>query len=143
MRDAVTVKLGGADYRLLPTFAVVDAFEDRHGSLMGHLHRYMDLTATLPQRATLLLEAIRAGYLDEGKSPDRLQMDGIKKVMFEAGYWSDELIRAEIELCERLLYTPEQYTAKKTAREKEHQAQMEAMDLLSAFAPSSEQQAQP
>ena len=143
MRDAVIVRVGGADYRLLPTFAVVDAFEDRHGSLMAHLQRIVDVSATLTQRGTLLLEAMRAAYKDEGKNPDRLELQAMKQRMFEAGMWSDDLVRAEIDLCERLLYTPEQYLEKKAQRARAEADVLAAMAQLDAFAPSTEQPSQP
>ncbi len=143
MRDAVTVRLGGADYRLLPTFAVADAFEDRHGSLMAHLQRLVDLSATMNQRGTLLLEAMRAAYVDEGKSPDRLELSAMKQRIFDAGMWSEAMLQAEFELCERLLYTPEQYLEKKAMREQQAEASAQLAAMMEDFAPSSEPQAQP
>lgn len=142
MRDAITITLGAAEYRLLPTFSVVDTFEDRHGSLMSHFQRLMDLSATLHQRAFLILEAMKAAQRDEGKDTDRFQLSAVKERMFEAGMWSDDLIRVEADLCERLLYTPEQYLAKKTQRAEAQKAAMEAMGHLSGFEPFTEPQPQ-
>lgn len=133
MRDTITITLGGAEYRLLPAFSVADAFEDRHGSLMAHLQRLIELSATLSQRGFLILSAMKAAGREEGKDMDNFQLVAVKERMFDAGMWSDDLIRVELDLCERLLYTPEQYQEKKAQRAEAQKAAMAAMGHLSGF----------
>lgn len=120
------------DYTMLPTFAVADAFEDRFGSLMAHGEAILNMTAPMTQRAFLILQGLKAGDPSQQWS-----VESVKKTMFERGYWHESLVRIEIELVERLIYTPEQYLAKKTLRDAEAAAMAAAMEGLNAFDPSS------
>lgn len=116
MRERVAVTLGGRERSLLPTFGVLEAFEDRCGSIAAHLARITDLTATLNARAWLVMKALEADGANarvvDGQSLP-FEIGAVKQLMFEAGLWHESLVNAEIELIERLLYTPEQYTEKK------------------------------
>jgi hypothetical protein len=50
--------------------------------------------------------------------------------MWEAGAADNDLMLKEVELIERLLYTPDQYRAKKEARERAEAMQRTLDDLL-------------
>ena len=137
MRDPVFLTLGGKEYSLLPTFAVLDAFETRHGSLITHLERLVQGAVPLRQRAYLVLEAARAAHKDAGQEFKWL-LDGVAERMFDNGVADEDQMTREIELCERLLWTPEQYLRKKAEREKAEAEQAKMADLLNALSPSSE-----
>lgn len=138
MRDRVTITLGGQEYPLLPTFSVLDQFEDKHGSILAHLVNMMNLVAPLKARSYLVFLAMKAAREDDGGDTSKLRHTATAEAMFEAGIGDEGLIQIETELIERLIYTPEQYAAKKEQREKEAMAQKEAMALLSAFPAFSE-----
>ncbi len=136
MRDRVVITLGGREYPLLPTFGVHEQFEDRFGSLMKHYLGLSEFTATLKARSYLVYLAIKADREDRGEDDSMLSWDATAKAMWEQGHAAGELPRKEAELIERLLYTPEQYRAKK-----EEEAAMkkaaEEMEKAFAFATSS------
>jgi hypothetical protein len=131
MRDSVMLAFGRREYPLLPTFGVMDAFEDRCGALTSHLLNLTSGTATLRVRATLVYHAMRAGRLQEGGSAGDMSIQATMEAMYELGAADNDLMLKEVELIERLLYTPEQYQAKKEAREKAEAAQKMMADLLS------------
>jgi len=116
MREAVKMKLGSKEYSLLPTFGVVDAFEDRHYGLLEHLERLMGGKATIHARAFLILQGLKAG------SPDvQWDMSAVMERLFEQGYWHEDVVLVEAEFIERMLYTPEQFIAKKEQRATEEE----------------------
>lgn len=125
MRDRVQMKLGAKEYALLPAFAVIDAFEDQHYSLLEHLDRLMKGTAVIHARAFLICEGLKAA--DPEVKWDVLT---IMERMFERGYWHESLVFEEQEFIERLLYTPEQYLAKKQQRVAEAEQQKAMLDRL-------------
>lgn len=131
MRDARILKHGLAEYRLLPTFEVLDNFEARHGSLMQHLMNLVSGQATVSQRATLIMEAAKAS--GDGAA---WKHEAVRKMLFELGVASEELVAMEIDLCDALLYTPEQYQAKKAQRTEAEKAQAEVASLLGGFGPA-------
>lgn len=114
MRDAVKLRLGGKEHSLLPTFGVVDAFEDRHYGLLDHLDRLMNGRATIHARAFLILQGLKAG------APEvNWDFATVMERLWEQGYWDESVVMTEGEFIERLLYTPEQYLAKKEQRANE------------------------
>ena len=136
MRDLITIKLRGRDYSLLPSFAVLSNFEDRHGSIATHYSGLVGLTATLAARSWLVLQALQAFRSDapsEGRSFGFTQ-DVVAESIFEAGLWHDQTVQVEINLVEALLYTPEQYQAKKAERAAAAVAQTDVMDSMAALA---------
>jgi hypothetical protein len=132
MRDARILKHGLEEYRLLPTFEVLDNFEARHGSLMQHLLNLVSGSATVAQRATLIMEAAKAS--GDGAN---WKHEAVRKMMFELGVASEQLVALEIDLCDALLYTPEQYQAKKAQRAEAEKVQKEMEKLLDGFGPVS------
>ncbi len=131
MRDARILKHGLNEYRLLPTFEVLDVFEDRHGSLMQHLMNLVSGTAKVSERATLIMEAAKAS--GDGTS---WKHEAVRRMMFDLGVASEELVTLEIDLCDALLYTPEQYTRKKAAQAEAMQAQDQMATILGGFVPA-------
>jgi hypothetical protein len=105
--------LGGREYPLLPTFGVYETFEDRFGSLMRHLINLQDFTATLKARSYLVFLAIKADREDTGQDTELLSWEATHKAMWEAGPAVGHVPAKEVELIERLLYSPEQYLRKK------------------------------
>jgi len=132
MRDARILKHGGREYQLLPTFEVLDNFETRHGSLIQHLMNLVNGTATVHQRATLIMEAARAGFVGEFN----WKHEAVRKMLFELGVASDDLVLLETDICEALLYTPEQYIAKKAQRAEAQKAQDQMAAILGGFDPA-------
>lgn len=132
MRDAVKYRMGGKDYDLLPTFGVVDAFEDRHYSLFEHLERLSQGSATLHARAFLILQGLKAA------SPDtKWDFGTLMERMFDQGYWHEDVVLQEIEFIEKLIYTPEQYVAKKEQRANEQKGLQEIMgDISNSYSES-------
>lgn len=123
MRDPVLYKMGGKEYPLLPTFAVVAEFEERFYGLLDHLERLMQGKATIQARSFLILQGLKAG------DPDRdWDQNAVMERLFDMGYWHESVVLKEAEFIEKLLYTPEQYIAKKQEREQE------AKSLQDAFA---------
>ena len=53
--------------------------------------------------------------------------------MFEAGLWHESVVAKEIELVEKLLYTPEQYLEKKNQLAEAAKAQQDALASLDAL----------
>lgn len=133
MRDRVFAKFSRQEYPLLPTFGVMDAFEDRCGALTAHLLALTNGTATLRSRATLVFLAMKAAREADGGLSVDMSVQNTMEAMFEAGAADNELMLKEVELIERLLYTPAQYQAKKEARERQEAAQIEMENILSAF----------
>jgi len=120
MRDRVTIRLGGRDYSLLPTMGVLDAFEDRFGSIGAHIQRLSAEQALFQHRAFLIWQALKAddgNTQDVGGRPMEITLDATKRQMFDAGLYDEALVSAEIELIQRLIWTPEQFTEKKRQRE--------------------------
>lgn len=118
MRDTVMIKLGGSEYPLLPAFEVADQFEDRTKTgILEHLSRLSSGTALMRDRAVLVMLAAQAADKDS-----RWDLDATMKRMFEAGIWDTDQVMIEIELVEKLLYTPEQYLRKKEERAEEIEA---------------------
>lgn len=138
MRDRVLLTFGKREYALLPTFAVAERFEDRFGSLIAHLQALSELspTATLKQRAYLLYLAMKAAK-EEDSEPSDLSWEATHQAMWEEGMAQPDRVMKEIELIERLLYTPEQYLAKKAAAAAAAKEQEEMMGLLDGFLGSS------
>jgi hypothetical protein len=132
MRDSVAIQFGRREYRLLPTFGAMDAFEDRCGALTAHLLNLTSGTATLKTRATLVYHGMKAAFDNEGKSTQDLSVQSTMQAMFDAGAADNDLMLKEVEFIERLLFTPEQYQAKKEAREKAEAMQTDLMNLLHA-----------
>jgi len=133
MRERVTIRLGGRDYDMLPSFGVLEAFEDRHGSIAAHLARLVEMTAPLSTRAFLVLRALEAGSAGTGDGKMLpWGFEAVKLAMFEAGLWHESLVNTEIALVERLLYTPEQYTAKKALAAEMAAAQKKAADAIAS-----------
>lgn len=132
MRDRVTLTFGRREYRLLPAFSVQDGFEDRCGALTGHLINLVSGTATLRARGTLVYLGMKAAMEADGEGTSALTIQSVMESMWEAGSADNSLLLKEQEFIERLLYTPEQYAAKKAEREKAEAAQKVIEDLLSA-----------
>lgn len=129
MRDRVKMKLGAKEQLLLPAFEVVDAFEDRFGSLLEHLEKLMNGRATIQARGFLVWEGLKAN--DPTVSWDYEQ---VMRSMFDRGLWHNDLVMEEAEFIERMLYTPEQYQKKKEEREAEAEAAKKLVDQdLSSF----------
>lgn len=133
MRDRVFLKFGGKEYPLLPAFSVIDAFEDRCGALTAHILNLTQGTATLRARATIIFHAMVAARKADGGSAQDMSVQNVMEAMFDAGMADDGLMLKEIELIERLLYTPEQYAVKKAERERAEKALKELDDLQGAF----------
>lgn len=133
MRDRVMMAFGGQELPLLPTFGVMDSFEDRCGALTGHLLSLTSGTATLKVRATLVFLAMKAGREADGGSSADMSVNNTMLAMWEAGAADNDLMLKEVELIERLLFTPEQYAAKKAERERIEAAQQMIEDLTNAF----------
>lgn len=125
MRDRVKINLGAGEHALLPAFDVVDAFEDRYYSLLEHLQKLMEGQAIIHARSYLILLGLQSG------NPDvKWDQVTVMERMFERGYWDQSLVFIEQEFIERLLYTPEQYLAKKQERadqEAKMKAEMDGM----------------
>jgi hypothetical protein len=132
MRDLVLMTFGRKEYPLLPAFRVMDGFEDRCGALTGHLISLTNGTATLRARATLVFLAMKAAREDEGGATADMSIQNTMQAMWEAGAADNDLMLKEVELIERLLYTPDQYKAKKEARERAEADQKEIERLLNA-----------
>jgi hypothetical protein len=126
MRDRVKLKVGGEELELLPAYEVIDAFEDRYYGLPEHLERLIDGKATIQQRAYLIL--LGANAADPGAG---FKQEAIQTGMFQVGYWHEDMVNREAEFIERLLYTPEQYLAKKSERENVAKDAMDA--IVSGF----------
>lgn len=126
MRDRVQIKLGGEELALLPAFSVVDGFESRFGGLLDYWAILNDGKAPLEIRAHLLLLGLKA------EDPSRnWTVEAVKKGMYEVGLWHEDLVLKESEFVERLIYTPEQYLAKKEQREQAEAALQEALQSSS------------
>lgn len=134
MRERVSITFGGKEYSLLPTFEVWDSFEEMtEVGLLQHLEALYSGRALINTRARLIMLGLEAG--DPGKS---WSMDRVKKAMFEAGAWHEDIVAKEAELVQRLLYTPEQFAAKKKESEEAAKRQSELETQLAAFSdPSS------
>jgi hypothetical protein len=126
MRDRVKMRLGGKEYDLLPSFGVVDRFEDRYYGLLDHLERLMQGKAVIQARAFLILEGLKAA--DPNKPWD---FETVMERLFEAGYWHEDVVMKEAEFVERLIYTPEQYLAKKEERANEAKGLEEVLGAIS------------
>lgn len=126
MRDAVKLKLGGREVSLLPTFAVVDAFEDQFDGLVNHLDQLITGKAKLQVRAFLLLEGLKAANPDVD-----WKFDTVKERMFDMGLWHEDLVTKESEFIQRLMFTPEQYAQKKAEREDDAQKTLD--EIMGAF----------
>lgn len=142
MRDLISITLRGREYSLLPSFGALSNFEDRHGSIAAHYSALVGLTATVSARSWLVLQglqAFRAETPPEGRSFDFTQTS-VAEALFEGGLWHEAAVQVEIDLVEALLYTPEQYLAKKAARTaiQALDAKMtESLDVLTSFSASS------
>lgn len=132
MRDRVTIVFAGQEFRLLPAFSVIDGFEDRCGALTGHLIALTAGTATLKSRATLVYLAMKAAAEEDNEPTSGMSIHNTAQAMWEAGAADNDLMLKEVELIERLLYTPEQYAVKKAERERIEAAQR-MMEDPSAF----------
>ena len=130
MRDARILKHGLNEYRLLPTFEVLDVFEDRHGSLIQHTMNLLSGTAKVSERATLIMEAAKAGG-----SGANWKHEAVRKMLFDLGVASEEQVALEVDLCQALLYTPEQYAAKKAEQAEAMKAQDQMATILGGFDP--------
>lgn len=124
MRDRVEVEFGGRVYSLLPTFEVTDAFEGRFNGLFDHLEKLSNGIASIHVRGFLMYLGLKAS--DDSTNWTE---EAVRKSMFEAGHWSEDMVAKEIEFIQRLIYTPEQFQAKKEAEEA---ARAEMMELLDA-----------
>ena len=139
MRDRVKIVLGGKEYSLLPTMAVLDAFEDRYGSIGGHIQRLTAEQGLFTERAFLLWQGLMADKDNSQKVAGKAMeftLEAVKKQMFEAGLYHETLMRAEVELIERLIYTPEQFAEKKRQREAAQEEQAKMLDALNNFSAS-------
>lgn len=134
MRDRVILTFGRKEYPLLPAFGVMDVFEDRCGALTAHLLSLTQGTATLRSRATLVYLGMKAAREADGGSSADMSIQNTMEAMFDVGAADNDLMLKEVELIERLLYTPDQYRAKKEARERA-EAAMRAMDLFQTASP--------
>lgn len=132
MRDRVMITLGGAEHPLLPAFEVLDVFEERVCGILDHLNNLTNGTARLRDRAMLVMLAANAAADGDWK------LDATMQRMFEAGLWHQDLLLREIELVEKLLYTPEQYAAKKAARAEDQQTLESMFDDISSFSTGSQ-----
>lgn len=135
MRDAVSAKLGAKTYSLLPTYGVLSDFEDRFGSIAAHYAALADMTARLAARSYLVylaLQAWRNEHPDE-KRVGEFDHEAVAKSLFDRGLWHEDTVKFEIELIERLLYTPEQYQEKKDQRAAAQKAQAEIMASLNGL----------
>lgn len=132
MRDRVFITFGRRKHALLPTFGVQDGFEDRCGALTAHLISLVSGTATLRTRATLVYFGMKAALEDDREPTAGLTVASVMESMWELGSADNDLLLKEQELIERLLYTPEQYQAKKEARERQEAAQEELQKLMGA-----------
>lgn len=128
MRQDVFLKLGAKEHALRPAFSVVDAFETKFGSVLEHLENLMQGRATIHARGLLVFEGLKAGNPDVD-----WDLETVKERMFDEGYWHESLVMKEAEFVERLLYTPEQYTAKKAERAAEAEREKAEADRLSAI----------
>lgn len=137
MRDRVLVTLGGREYALLPTFGVYEQFEDRFGSLMQHLLKMNEFSATLKCRSYLVFLAMVAAKEDDGQDHD-LTWESVHRSMWEAGPAVGAVPKAEVELIERLLYTPEQYLRKKEEETAATKAAEEVERLIAGLKASSD-----
>lgn len=139
MRDRVAIRLGGRDYSLLPTMGVLDAFEDRFGSIGAHIQRLASDQALFQHRAFLIWQALKADDSNEvsvGGRSIAFTLEQTRVQMFEAGLYDQTLVKAEIELIERLIYTPEQFAEKKRLREAAEAEQARFLAGLSNFSAS-------
>jgi len=129
MRERVSIKFGGKEYSLLPTFEVWDQFEESTEiGLLQHLELLYAGRATANVRARLVLLALEAADPQKTWSLER-----VKKAMFENGAWHEDMVAKEAELTQKLLYTPEQFAAKKQESEEAAKRQKEIEDQLAAF----------
>lgn len=126
MREAVKMRLGGKEYSLSPTFAVIDVFEDRYYGLLEHLDRLMNGKATIHARAFLILQGLKSGAPEVD-----WDMSAVMERLFDMGYWHEDVVMKEAEFCEKLLYTPEQYIAKKEQRATEERGLEEIFATIS------------
>lgn len=109
---------GGREYPLLPTFGALENFESRHGSVAKHLMSMMDASATLKVRSFLVYQGMKA-HRDEnfsGEVRGEMTPESVAMAMFEEGVLNEAMTLREVEFIERLLYTPEEYQAKKHQR---------------------------
>lgn len=134
MRERVTLTFGRKEYQLLPAFGVMDEFEDRCGALTSHLLALTNGTATLRSRATLLFLGMKAARVADGESAAAMSVQSTMEAMWEIGAADNDLMLKEVEFIERLLFTPDQYRAKKEARERAEEA-MKMMDIFQAASP--------
>lgn len=132
MRDRVILTFNRKEYPLLPAFSVMDSFEDRCGALTAHLISLTNGSATLRNRATLVYFAMKAAREEDGGSSADMSVQSVMVAMWEFGAADNDLMLKEVELIERLLYTPEQYRVKKEEREKAEQAQQAILDMMGA-----------
>lgn len=130
MRERMQVRFGRQEYSLLPSFSVIDQFEDRCGALTAHLLNLVQGTASLKQRATLMHLAFVAALREDDQDTRDATIQSMMQAMFDEGVADDDRMAMEVELCERLLYTPEQYLAKKAKREAAQKAEEEMQALL-------------
>ena len=131
MREKVTIEFAGQEFGLAPTFGALDLFEDRHGSIALHYQKLGDLSATMTARAYLVWQALKAG---DPSLP--FTLEATRVAMFDAGLWHESVVTKEIELVEKLLYTPEQYIEKKNqlaAASKAQEDALASLDGLSNF----------
>lgn len=134
MRELVKIKLGGREFSLSPTFEVWDQFEEQtEVGLLQHLESLYKGQALANTRARLVLLGLQAADPEKTWSLER-----VKKAMFESGAWHEDLVAKEAELIQKLLYTPEQFEAKKRESEEAAKRQQEIERRLAAFSdPSS------
>lgn len=122
MRDRVAIYLQGGSFDpsyMLPTYEVYEAIEGELAAVPLVLAYHDQRHLTLDHLATIVEFGLKAGEPDQPWG-----RNAIKKALFTMGVMSDEVREPISELLERLSYTPEQYTAKKT------QAQSDQSDLM-------------
>lgn len=120
------IKLGAREIPLRPAYQVLDAFEDLHGGIVGHLEGLSNGTATMKARARLIYEGARAA-----DPSTQVEIEAIKERLFDAGLWSEGVVMKEVEFVEKLIYTPEQYQAKKEERAEAMKAMEEHLQSFS------------
>ena len=135
MRDRVTLTFGRKEYPLLPAFGVMDRFEDRCGALTAHLISLTNGSATLRSRATLVFFGMKAAREEDGGDAAAMTIEATMQAMWDAGAADNDLMLKEVEFIERLLFTPEQYRAKKEARERA-EAALNALESFQTASPS-------
>jgi hypothetical protein len=133
------MRFGRREYPMLPTFGVLEEFEDRCGSIAAHYGALAALTATLEARAFLVWLALKAGAAGE-QTDDRegeFTLDAVRTALFERGLWHASTVAAETELIERLMWTPEQFLEKKAERARVAEDEAALATLLGLGASSS------